>query len=237
MASWASGVSTNSTSNTNSYTTGNFTPSVGDLLVGFVIATATVAASPTLSNSAGTTFTKVGSYVKATSADTLYLFVANSLVTSATLQTCTFDCTGDNATGCNITIARISGMSRTGLDAIRQYNGQSNQAAGTPAPAFSSAALTGNLCMGFVGNATSPAGLTIPSGWTGEMTDTGYANPTTGAEGAYVNSGFTGTTVTWGSSSASDFCSLIVELDTTVPELLPARWRYIKRARGTYRRM
>jgi hypothetical protein len=216
MATVTHRISTAATTNVSSYASGAFTPAVGDLLVAFVVSTDTVAAGTMTGTGAGQSFTKVGSYTKAaTAAGTIYCFVSNILTTVAASQTVTFDCTGDAATGAVIQVFSISGMTRTALNgAVRQFNGVSNQAAGTPAPAFSSAALTGNVCAGVVGNATNPATMTAPGSWT-EGNDTGYATPTTGAEYIYRNSGFTGTTVTWGSASATGYGAMIVEFDTT----------------------
>lgn len=218
MAAVTHRVSTASTSNVTSYASGAFTPAVGDLLVVFVVASATVAAGSVRGTGAGLTFSKVTSFVKASSADTIYCFVADAFVTAAASQTVTFDCTGDAATGAIIEVASVSGMTWKGLNAIRQSAGQSNQASGgTPAPAFASAALTGNPTLGVVGNATNAATLTPPTSWT-ERADTGYATPTTGCEYVSRDSGFTGTTVTWGSTSGSAFGSLIIELDASVPQ-------------------
>jgi len=211
-------VATASTSNATSYASGAFTPAANDLLIAFVVASGTVATGTMTSSVGGQTFTKITSFAYSASANTVYAFVSDQLV-SATSQTVTFDCTGDNATGAVIFVARISGMSRTGLSAIKQSAGQANQSASTtPAPAFGASALTGNPTLGVIGNATSPAGMTPPTGWTENASgDTGYSTPTTGGEYVYRDSGFTGTTITWGGTSASVFASLIVELDTSAP--------------------
>ena len=138
-------------------------------------------------------------------------------------HTLTFDVTGDNGTACLGVIYSVAGMLRTGPSgAVRQAAKQDNQAAATPAPAFTANALTGNPCYGAIFNATSPAGLAPPTGWTENASaDHGQSSPTCGQESAYIDSGFTGTTVTWGSASASAFCSLICELDTTAPDAPP----------------
>ena len=203
------GVSSTSTANGTSYTTDAFTPAADDLLVVIVGARTTVAAGG-CSSSAGTTFTKVASRVHAGSAHTLYMFVGDAGA-SATSQTITFTCTGDAATAASIHVARVAGATAYGLSAVRQSAGEDNQAAGgTPAPVFASACLTGNATIGAVHNASNPAGVTEPSGWT-ERADTGNAE-NLGTEYATRDSGFTGTTVTWGSTSATQFSSLIVEL-------------------------
>ena len=210
------GVATASTSNANNYTTGSFTPAANDLLVAFVAATDTTAAG-TLENS-GTNlgWTRVTTHTWDTGVDTAYLFVANALA-PATAITCTFRCTGDNATGSVVTVLRVSNMTRAGLSAIFQSAGQSDQAAaGTPAPAFATAAKTWSPIVGLVANSSNPAALTPPSTWS-EESDTGYNSPTTGSEVVSKANGFTGTTVTWGSTSATAFASIIAELDASPP--------------------
>lgn len=227
MAACTHAVTTASTTNATSYASGSFTPAAGDLLIGLVRAGATVADPPnaTMITSLGIPFTFIRRQIFRTSLDSLYAFVSNGLV-AASSQTVTFNCTGDAADGTVIFVCRVSGMTRTGLDAIRQSAGQDNQAAaGTPAPAFGSSALTGNVTMGVVGNSTNPATMTTPTNWT-EQADSGYATPTSGAEYVTRDSGFTGTTVTWGSTSATAFGSLIIELDTTVPVLMGAQMEY-----------
>lgn len=220
MATVTFKVDTTSTLNVTSYASGSFTAAVGDLIVAFVGATATVAASPTLTDSlAEVTFTKITSSVK--SGDTIYLFVANGLATSTSSRTVTFDCTGDAATGAIITVYVITGMTRTGSGAVRQSAIQNSQTLGTtPAPAFSGAALTGNPVLGAVANATNPAALSVPAGsaptWT-EGSDSGYATPTTGQETIWAASGFTGTTITWGSTSVTAYSDIIAEFDASTP--------------------
>lgn len=213
MAAITHAVSTASTSNAASYDSGAFTPAAGDVLVAFVVATNTLATGTMTSSVAGQTFTKVTSAVYNSSGNTIYCFVSNSFATAVS-QTVTFNCTGDNATGSIIQVARIAGMSRAGINAIRQYATQNNQSPGTPSVSFTNAVQTNNPTLGLVGNETTPAGMTPPTGWT-ELNDTGYSTPTTGAEYVGRDSGFTGTTLTWGNSTSFDFASLIVELDST----------------------
>lgn len=200
-------------------TSGAFTPAVDDLLIVFVVGSATVTdAGDTLTNS-GVTFTRFLSATYAASVNAIHGYVANALVPSATSQSVTFTPT-DTANGTVIFVCRVAGMTRTGLNAIRQSAKEDNQGAGgTPAPAFASAALTGNPTLGVIGNNTNPAGLTEPTGWTEPAStgDLGYATPTTGGEYVFRDSGFTGTTITWGGTSASVFGSIIVELDSSSP--------------------
>lgn len=209
------GVTTASSTDANTYATGAFTPAAGNLLVAIVHASDTVAAGQFTDSMAGS-WAKISSVVNRTSLDTTYIFVSNTRY-NAVSMTGTFDCTGDTATGAIITIVRVSGMTRTGADAVLQFASIANQAAaGTPAITFGASVLTGNATIVGVGNSTNAAGITPPASWSETpCSDTGYATPTTGMECATRDSGFTGTTVTWGGTSASAFGAIGVELNTT----------------------
>lgn len=219
MASVTLGDTTTDTGNTPN--TGNaWTPAIGDLIVVFVTkeaSTAMVSADLT-SNLGGFTYTLVRTELFRSSLDIFGVFVADQLCSAITSQTATIGSGSDAGAGSIISVYRISGMSRAGASAIRQQGGQSNQSASTtPAPAFAGAALSANTCIGAVANSTNTAGLTPPSNWS-ESQDVGYTTgAVTGLETAFRNSGETGTTITWGSTSASAFASIIIELDTSVP--------------------
>lgn len=212
MAAWTHAVTTPSSLNTNSYASGAFTPAASDLLVVMVMASDTVA-SATLTDSQSLGFTPITSSTRG--ANTVYLFAANALA-AASSMTVTFDCTGDNATGCVIQVAQCSGMTLTGASAVRQSH-QLNAAGGTtPEIVFPSAPLSANpLIVGML-NSTNPAGVSPPSGWA-EQSDTGYATPGTGSEYATLDSGSTANAVAWGSVSASAWATVGAELDASAP--------------------
>lgn len=202
------GASVDTTSGTHTVTA---TPTLNDLIVLLTITTGSTASTVPTDNQGGT-YTTVASALKNTSADKMMIHVRNQLVSSAVSTQ--YSHAPGATTGGGIAVYRIAGMTRTGLQAIRQYAVQENQAAATPAPIFGTAALTGNLCLGMIFNATNPAAMTSPTSWT-EDGDSGYNSPTTGYQVCRRNSGETGTTITWGSASGSAFCSGVVELDTT----------------------
>lgn len=218
MATVTFKVDTPNVNDLTSYVSGSFSAAVGDLLLVFVAASGTVAVG-TMADSLGeVTFTKVTSAVRASSINTLYLFISNGFCTSTSSRTVTFDCTGDAATGAIVTAYAISGMSKAGLPAVRQTAIQSNQSASAaPAPAFSGSALTSNPVLGAVANSVNPATMTVPAGttptWT-EGSDSGFATPVAGQETIWANGGFTGTTITWGSNT-TNFGDIIVELDAS----------------------
>lgn len=207
------GIQTCSTSNAATYATGSFTPAAGDLLLVVACASDTQATA-TASSSVGTTLKSVLLASYATNTHRGYSFIATER-SSATSQTVTLDVTGDNATGACVSVARVAGMGWTGDRAIRQSGRQQNQAGGgTPAVALSHAARLVNPIIGLLCNNTNPSGMTPPSGFA-ERADNGYGTPATGQEWASIDSGMTIENVTWGSTSASTFGSIAIELDAT----------------------
>jgi ABC-type transporter Mla subunit MlaD len=202
-----------STNNSNG-TTAAFTPAANELLLVYVIASGASADGTVTDNQSGT-YTNVASALARASADRLSVHVRNSLTTNVSHQV-TWTRSGSN-TGVCVAVHRVSGMTRTGSSAVRQFKVASNQAAaGTPATTFDTAAITTNATVAFVGNGTNPGGVTPPTSWTGSHND-GYNTPSTGIRTAYRNSGFTGTTITWGGTSASAFGVIAIELDNTPP--------------------
>lgn len=200
----------NTTSGTKTVTA---TPAVGDLIV---IVTAhsgnTSTAAPTDNNSSGT-YTLVNTAVKATSADTMKVWVRNALITSATSTV--FTHAPGTSTGGGLAVLKITGMSLTGSSAIVRSAIQSNIASGTPAPVLAATPGINNAIITAVFNATSPAGVTQRTGYTRSV-NLGYATPTTGLAVAHDDAGETSATITWGSSSATAFCSIAVEINAAV---------------------
>ena len=204
-----------STSNTTSYTTGTFTRNAGDLLVVFVAASGTVDPG-SVTDSQSTTYTKITSVVKNASADTIYMFVANSLAPSTvTGFTVTFSCPGDAATGVVVQVMAVTGMSKSGTAAIVQATTSPNQAAGTtPTITFMHAPHYTNVLTAAVANGANPPALTGPTGWS-RLGDLGYNTPTSGEDNFDTDGGLTAQTYTWGGSSATAYGIIAAELDTS----------------------
>lgn len=213
MAAYVQGVHNNSSvSGTHSVATA--APVVGNILVVVTYDTGTTANS-TVTDDQGGTYTRVASALKASSADIMGFYVRDQLISNTNVHT--VQSAPGTTSGGGLQVYEFSGISKTGARAVRTIAGvaqigkQENQGAATPAPALPANALTANPTILAVMNATNTATLTEPTGWA-ERRDSGYNNPTTGFESATRNSGFTGTTATYASSSSA-FCSLIVELD------------------------
>ena len=166
----------------------------------------------------------------------LTMWIRNRLIRSATSTV--FTAAQNGSSGGGLEVCRVSGMSIVGLGAVRGSGGQSSGGAGnTPAPVLlrrvgttfsgTQAALTANLCIGCVMGGTATPAITQRGGWT-ESVDLSYTVPATGMETAFRNSGEIGSTITWGSTIATAFASMAIELDVSVPLL-----GYVNPAGGT----
>lgn len=190
------------------------TPAVGDLFVVFCARTTSTATPTVGDDNTGGTYSLIDGALGRASGDKLFAFVRDNLFLNTAPTIVTLTQSGDAGGGLNV--LAISGCSVAGLAAIRQSGKKENQAAGTTNCAFPAAGKS-NLMLGAIFNATNTATMTAPASWT-ERRDVGFATPTTGLETATRDSGETGTTITWGSNSASSYASMVVEL--TVPILI-----------------
>jgi hypothetical protein len=165
------------------------------------------------------TYYSIVNALKNTSADRLEMWIRADRIMSATSTTWTMT-TGGSDTGGGLQVFKITGMTIAAQAAIRQSGSQANQAGSTtPAPSLGAAALTGNPLIGAVFNGTNPATMTPPTSWT-ESVDTGWATPTTGIETVFISSGFTGSTVTWGSATTV-YCDVAAEFKADQGDLGP----------------
>ena len=193
------------------------TPAANDLIV-IVASTSGLSGGTTAcSDTQSGTYTQVD--VDRTGFSTtgvLTVWVRNALISSATSTT--FTASQSGSTGGGLTVLRISGMTRTGSSAVLTTGGQSSGTAGTtPAPVLSATPQSGNPIIAAVSNGTnSTTTVTQRSGYTEDF-DNGYNTPATGLEVCHLNSGETSATLTFGSTTATAFASVGIELDTTSP--------------------
>jgi len=226
MATVTHEITTASTTNASTYTSGSFTPAVGDLLVAMVAATATVAAG-SMTGSAGPAWTRYRSdaFTNGTITTTIYIFVATSLVTSATAQTVTFDCTGDAATGAIIHVAAIGGITRTGTSAFKQAASSTFTSTPPPSVTLPSTSISGNPLIGIY--CATDTGGTVPSAagagtnyTAGAGATTSYTNPSTRSNYEYWANPTSGqTSVAWssgvGGSATASGRATAFEIDTS----------------------
>jgi hypothetical protein len=198
-------------------TSGAYTPTAGSLQVVVTAARTTTDTAPTLSNSTGLTFTR-GSTVATfptVVGNALAVFVANALTSNVSSQTVTLSHAGDEAAGSVIAVLEVTGMTKTGSAAILKIGADNDRGAGnTLAMAMGGAVITGNPTIAAAINSSNPAALTAPSGWT-ELVDTGFATPNGGLQVSSRDSGFTGSTITYGSALADNGAGLAIELDAS----------------------
>lgn len=203
----------NTTSGTKTVTA---TPAVGDLIV---IVTAnsgstTTTAAPTDNNGGGGTYTLVNTAVKATSADTMQVWVRNALITST--ASTTFTQAPGTTTGGGLVVLDVQGMDKVGASAVVRSGIQSNQAsATTPAPTLGATPGINNAIISAVFNASNPVAVTARTGYSTAATGA-YNTPATGISVIERDSGETSATITWGGTSATAFASIAVELDARV---------------------
>lgn len=206
--SWAGGGTSGSGNRTLSVTT----PTVGDLLVIICGASGNTNSAPTCADNQGGTYYLVGTALKNASADTLSVFVRQQFITTTSTHTVTVT-TGANTAGEIVGIAYRS-IPNVGQQAIRSSGFQANQAGGgTPAPALNISALTENPTITGCFNGTAGGSVLVPNASWVERQDVSQSTPTTGVEVATRDSGFTGTTITAGGTSATAFASFAIELD------------------------
>lgn len=191
------------------------TPAVGDLILIFVVVSGDGTWSAPTDNQSGT-YTIVDVQLNNNSAIYGAWYVRDALIPAASSTIFTLSNPGSD-TGGGLAVVKITGMSKAGSSAVRQskIGGQGGAAAGTPATGnWTSAKLTTNPVVGAVINLSNPAGLTPTTSYS-ELLDTGYSTPTSGVEIQKIDSGDTTNTMTWGSSSGSDWVCMGVELDAT----------------------
>lgn len=189
-------------------------PAVGDVLVVYCCVAANTNDTPTCSdNNGGGTYDRVDvmNFAIAAVNYRLSVFIRTALMANTTSTVITV-ATGSNSSGA-VHVLAISGLSRAGIGIVRSKGSQNNQAAGTAAPALNIAALTANLTI--VAHGSADTTTTPPTNWT-EAQDTNFANDTVALETATRASGFTGTAITFGAASSTQFCSHALELDSSV---------------------
>lgn len=198
--------------NTNSGThTVTATPNGNDLIVIVTANTgSTVDTAPSDNNVNAGTYTQIVNPLKNTSADKMSVFIRTPLIQQP--NSTVFTAAPGVTTGGGLAVYAIRGMSKVGASAILQSAVQANIASGTPAPVLGATPKANNPIITGVFNGTNPGGVTVRTGYTSDV-NVGYITPTTGFNAAHLNNAESSATITWGSSSATAFCSFAIELD------------------------
>ena len=185
---------------------------IGDLIVVVMLVSGATSVT-SITDDKGGTYTYITSALKQTNADAIAVYIRSALCTVAGNHVIT--ATLPTNTGGGIVALKVVGMTKAGSAAYRQQMTQDNQSiAGVPSPVFLSVPVITNPIIGVMANRSDPATMTPASGYT-ELVDSGFTTPLQGLHVMSRNSGETNTTIAWGSSSASAYCSIIVELDAS----------------------
>lgn len=211
-----------STVDTASITTCSFASgqqSIGALIVAFIAITPWTPASIAPKGGPRLSVGSVGFDLVCSGGETtnnrVFCFVGSGPNPSGGSENVVLDLTG-TCTGFAACIYLIPNMTKFGRAAIRQSGFQETGApGGTPAVSFPLACLTSNPVLAALVNGTNPGGVTHPAGLT-SRSNTGYATPTTGFTSDSADGGIVASTITWGSTSASGFGAVAVELDLGV---------------------
>jgi hypothetical protein len=187
--------------------TNSFSP--GELLVAIVLASGNTNSAPSMSDPISGVWHLVGTATVNSGASTVSVFVRRRLCTDSSSLTCTVT-PGASTSGIYGSIVSVAGMTKFGSSAVRGFGKQDSQAAfSTPAPALPASALSSNLTIGGVAKDFVDV-ITPPTNWT-EDQDTGGGVKS--IESVSRRTGFTGTTVTWGSAATVSYGSFIMELN------------------------
>lgn len=117
--------------------------------------------------------------------------------------TITFDVTSGTSTGCVASLGETNAV-------YRQSNTNAGTSAAAPNVTVTDAILTSSFAIGSVFNNSNTPTLTPPVNWT-EDNDVGYNTPTSGMETCYINTGETGTTITWQNTTGSAWRAYVAE--------------------------
>jgi hypothetical protein len=223
MATFVHANQTLNTANVAVYaTTPAFTPPAGTLLiVGVGLTVPSQATTESLTSNTGLTFTKIPAALgwNATITKRTILFIADAPAT-AVPHTLTYT-SNVAGTGCGIYVVTLTGMSRYGLDAVRN-NGA--QAVGGYIPlqvanffTLPVAALPTNPMFSYHCGDNAGSIFTIEPGWVSEVQGGGtHGSPTTRFQGHWLESGKSTNRIDFPSYNASR-TGVVVELDISTP--------------------
>ena len=207
-------------------TSTSVTPTAGDQLVVFALASGCVDDTATLTESAGGgTYTQVEVLAWSGVASRIFCFVRDTLVeASPPARTFSITFPADAPTGVTLSVQRVIGLTRAGTSAVRQAASFKDVAATTPAVAMDFAIATANPVIAFMGHGSGLPGVTLPTGFSSVDTHQ-YTTPNIGSETSKDESGNTSSTVTWGSAAAGNWGAIVTELDTSAAGASSLVWQ------------
>lgn len=198
-----------STFNTTSGTkTAVVTPAVGDQIIIIVAHTGNVTVTAPTDTASGT-YTLVNSAVKLVSADWMAVYVRDQLIASA--ASTTFTTAPGTTTGGGIVVLKAAELTGIGNAGVRQSAKQDNAAAAAmPTITFGSTPRGGPVIY-TVFNGSNPPNIATLTGYSALAT-LSYSTPTAGLKPMSLDSGETRTTIPGANTSATESCTIAVEL-------------------------
>lgn len=186
------------------------TPDVDDLITLVTAHTGNTSSTPPTDDQGGTYY-EAESAVKVVGADTLKIWVRNSRIASAVSTV--FTHSPGVSTGGGLAVIKSTGMLRVGANAVRQGGNVDNQISTTP-PNVAPGSLfdPANTIIAAMFNAG--AGIPPATGFT-ELFDVNYATPNAYLEVQVKDGSLSGSGITWGANSATNYCAAGIELDIT----------------------
>jgi hypothetical protein len=184
----------------------------GDLVV-VLVAISDSTANGLVADDLGGTYSRVATATKKGGTGRLHAFVRDTLVIRTVVSSIEYIALEGGASGAFVFPMRIKGMTLAGAAAVRQVAVQnSSPGRTTPALLFAAPLLPNNLAIVFLSNATNPADVLAPAGFTA-VADLGYDGPRSGGSWAYQLGGLAGTFILWSSPSASNFGAIGLEIN------------------------
>ncbi len=209
-----------SSSNVSSYSMASFTPTANSLLVLMVYVTASNPASPAVANT-GTALTWTLEKSQLVGVNSYYIFWAK-VGPTVSASVITFSCTGDNGTGCQMSVHTFTNYNKFRANPIRQsLINTATTTSASPAFTFPSAPEPSNgYVIGWSGSRGANAS-TPPTGWT-ESVDLSYNTPTTNFATARKSGGLTSAgPYTFTASGSTAWVTMGVEVYVARRGLLP----------------
>jgi hypothetical protein len=207
------GVTTNNSNNASTYANGVFTTAANDYLLILGGISDTTTANITATDDLNLGWDQlIPSFSYNSGVDRIFCLGSKILVPGTTGPIITVDTEVDAGTGSISFATRVTGSDGTPIR-IRQIGTATGAASTTPTVVMPLGACdTNNGILAAVFNGTNAAGLTIPTGWAAEMQDVGHNTPPMGGWLGKRVSGETNSTITWGSTSASAWGAVVVEV-------------------------
>lgn len=184
----------------------------GDYIVVFTYETGTALTSGSVTDNASGVYTKLDS--KVFGAGVLSLWIREGVLSTSLFTNVSYGPASTTNTGAAIAVVRVLGTKAASTRPVRQFASSDGAGGATPSLVFSNAPLTANAILLCICNTTNPANVSAPASFFFRQN----AGSTTPLGLGFFNrdSGQTSATITFGSTSASTWAAVAIEVMGTV---------------------